>query len=301
LGKAYTYLRRLSLMESQVGIWDITEVVASVAVCPLVPQLIGVVQPRHASSAISLVNKYLPSKLNHLKRIKLLKDEPGSPRLCLLLGTSQHVAQMTDKVHEQLRTYLVEDATHTALVPSVRPKTEEEYEQAKQHWPLSVPPPSCEPPLEIKERMRITEYMKMAFSGLKDSLGAVVVDPLRDQVIAKTQEHDIPCRVSDLPNNNPLCHCAIAVIEAVSRLPPKEGYYLCSDLDLFITREPCIMCAMAILHSRFQRVFYCEPDALCGALGSVYALHSNQSVNHRFKVYRVAGSESRAPRAKDFL
>eukprot|EP00041_Stephanoeca_diplocostata_P033732 m.1121184 g.1121184 ORF g.1121184 m.1121184 type:complete len:249 (+) comp24398_c0_seq7:351-1097(+) len=46
--------------------------------------------------------------------------------------------------------------------------------------------------------------------------------------------------------------------------------YLCSGLDLYTTREPCIMCAMALLHARIGRVFYGSRLPSNGGLGSAY-------------------------------
>ncbi|KAI8819621.1 cytidine deaminase-like protein [Fimicolochytrium jonesii] len=72
----------------------------------------------------------------------------------------------------------------------------------------------------------------------------------------------------------------------------KSGY-LCTDLDLYVLREPCSMCAMALVHSRIGRVFYAvrEPH---GALGSAYKVHIHPSLNHHYKVFRdLCGGEAR--------
>lgn len=62
--------------------------------------------------------------------------------------------------------------------------------------------------------------------------------------------------------------------------------YLCTGFDAYISREPCIMCCMGLLHSRIARVFIGEARP-GGGLGSLYKLHANPALNHSFKVYRL--------------
>jgi len=62
--------------------------------------------------------------------------------------------------------------------------------------------------------------------------------------------------------------------------------YLCTGYDLYVSHEPCVMCSMALVHSRITRVFYCRPSRSCGGLGSVYYIHSQHNLNHHFKVFR---------------
>eukprot|EP00775_Hariotina_reticulata_P004711 gene4711-4961_t len=63
--------------------------------------------------------------------------------------------------------------------------------------------------------------------------------------------------------------------------------YLCTGFDCFLVREPCTMCAMALLHSRVARVVYCMADIRHGALGGRYRLHSQRSLNHHYKVHHM--------------
>ncbi|XWS22014.1 hypothetical protein CRYUN_Cryun30bG0107200 [Craigia yunnanensis] len=45
--------------------------------------------------------------------------------------------------------------------------------------------------------------------------------------------------------------------------------YLCTGYDIYLVWEPCTMCAMALVHQRFKRIFYAFPNPEAGALGSV--------------------------------
>jgi tRNA-specific adenosine deaminase 3 len=82
-----------------------------------------------------------------------------------------------------------------------------------------------------------------------------------------------------------------AAAEASSAQPGKQ--YLCTGYDCYVLHEPCVMCAMALVHSRVRRVVYCEPDAQLGALGGRIRLHGQKSLNHHYLVFS-AGSEGGA-------
>jgi tRNA-specific adenosine deaminase 3 len=71
-------------------------------------------------------------------------------------------------------------------------------------------------------------------------------------------------------------------------LSPGERPYLCTGYDCYLYVEPCVMCAMALVHSRLCRVIFCVPDLRGGALGgSGLRLHSRRSLNHHYAVYRM--------------
>jgi tRNA-specific adenosine deaminase 3 len=65
---------------------------------------------------------------------------------------------------------------------------------------------------------------------------------------------------------------------------PKTGPYICTGYDVYVTREPCAMCAMALVHSRVRRVFYGCPSPQ-GALGTQVKLHTLKGLNHHYEVF----------------
>ncbi|XP_010252376.1 PREDICTED: probable inactive tRNA-specific adenosine deaminase-like protein 3 isoform X2 [Nelumbo nucifera] len=63
--------------------------------------------------------------------------------------------------------------------------------------------------------------------------------------------------------------------------------YLCTGFDIYLVWEPCAMCAMALVHQRIRRIFYAFPNPNAGALGSVYRLQGEKSLNHHYAVFRI--------------
>ena len=62
--------------------------------------------------------------------------------------------------------------------------------------------------------------------------------------------------------------------------------YLLNSYDVYVKYEPCIMCAMALVHSRVSRVFFNKPSSK-GALQTLAKLHIMEELNHTFEVYKM--------------
>jgi len=80
---------------------------------------------------------------------------------------------------------------------------------------------------------------------------------------------------------------------------PKTGPYLCTGYDVYLLREPCAMCAMALLHMRTRRVFYSLPSK-DGVLGSNGTIHTLEGLNHRYEVFCNILNEDPSRAATEF-
>ena len=75
-----------------------------------------------------------------------------------------------------------------------------------------------------------------------------------------------------------------AEITAIKRACKKEGDWRLEDCTLYVTLEPCIMCAGAILQARIPLVVYGATDPKAGAVGTLFHLLNDNRLNHRCQV-----------------
>jgi tRNA(adenine34) deaminase len=81
--------------------------------------------------------------------------------------------------------------------------------------------------------------------------------------------------------NDPTAHAEIMAIRDAAL---KIGNYRLTDATLYVTIEPCAMCAGAIVNARIKRLVYGAPDPRAGAVSSVFQICNNSSLNHQVEV-----------------
>ena len=132
---------------------------------------------------------------------------------------------------------------------------------------------------DVRFMRRAMELAREAEKRDEVPVGAVITR--RGEIIAEgfnTREGD-KCAV---------CHAEINAITAACRA---LGGWRLPETVIYVTMEPCAMCAGAIMNARIPRVVYGAPDLRFGAMGSLFDL-SEMAVNHRPKVTRgVLGEE----------
>jgi tRNA(Arg) A34 adenosine deaminase TadA len=85
----------------------------------------------------------------------------------------------------------------------------------------------------------------------------------------------------NIGDNDPSAHAEIVAMRAAGK---KLGNHRMVGSTLYVTLEPCAMCAMAMIHARIARVVFAANDPKTGAAGSVFDLLNDARHNHRIKV-----------------
>lgn len=81
--------------------------------------------------------------------------------------------------------------------------------------------------------------------------------------------------------HDPTAHAEVIAMRAAAQA---LGNYRLLDTSLYVTLEPCVMCAGAMAHARVKRLVFGAPDPRAGAAGSVFNLVQTAELNHRLEV-----------------
>ncbi|XP_076603552.1 putative inactive tRNA-specific adenosine deaminase-like protein 3 [Chaetodon auriga] len=284
-----------------------------------------IVNKKETSRLVRELNGLFPlNGLQHVKRVRAVKEKdsphPLEVLVCLVSDAPDTKVVSIDALlpSDGVRSNGLGEP-FVVKVPARPPLTRPQFELASKHWPTSFHEDKqvtvalrgelFSPPQKARMHVYMTSALTAAKAGGElgmEAVGAAVVDPATERIIAVG--HD--CR-----GDHPLHHAVMVCVDLVARsqgggcysfdrypacrfTPPDPDTvqqtpdaetssqpYICTGYDLYVTREPCVMCAMALVHSRIGRVFYGTSSA-DGALGTKYKIHSHKDLNHRFEVYK---------------
>jgi tRNA(adenine34) deaminase len=105
-------------------------------------------------------------------------------------------------------------------------------------------------------------------------------------------------------HNRPIAACdptAHAEIEALRSGAEALGSYRLTDTTLYVTLEPCVMCAAALVHARVRRVVFGAFDPQVGAAGSLIDVFRLPGLNHQVDVFGGVLSEQCAELLREFF
>ena len=122
-------------------------------------------------------------------------------------------------------------------------------------------------------------FMRMALDQAQNAwlagevpVGAILVR--QGQVVATGYNRPIT-------THDPSAHAEMVALRHAAQL---LGNYRLPECELYVTLEPCAMCAMAMMHARLRRVVFATPDPKTGSAGSVIDLFSLGQLNHHTSV-----------------
>ena len=120
-------------------------------------------------------------------------------------------------------------------------------------------------------------------------IGAVVVSD--GAIIARGQN-----RV--LRDLDPTAHAEIVALRTAAKA---IGNFRLAGCTLYVTLEPCAMCAGAMIHARIDRLVFAVADPKAGACGSVLAVLNHPQLNHQMTVEQGIGADESAELLRNFF
>jgi len=143
-----------------------------------------------------------------------------------------------------------------------------------------------------RDRFFMAEALRLARRAADEGevpIGAVVV---RDgEIVGRGWNRNIAL-------NDPSAH---AEIMALREAGVEAGNHRLPDCDLYVTLEPCPMCAGAMIHARLARVMFGADDPKTGAAGGVFDLLCHPSHNHRLEVSGGCLAEESSALLREFF
>jgi tRNA(adenine34) deaminase len=133
------------------------------------------------------------------------------------------------------------------------------------------------------------EQARLAGEGGEVPIGAVVV--YNGVIIARAQN----CVIRHV---DPTAHAEMIALRTAAKT---VSNYRLSGCTLYVTLEPCAMCAGAMIHARIDRLVYGAADPKAGASGSVLSVLNHPQLNHQMQVEQGIGAEKSAELLRGFF
>lgn len=216
--------------------------------------------------------------LRHLKKVKCFES-----KIQVILGREELIKDHLDVMKNKFQ---LKNIT-TNKVPASQPFTQLQYLSVKDIWPVNFHQEKS-----IRKLLDGSYFSTSELNYINEKLNSIETETKKGNNVCVIidQKRKVLAKGIDDCTFHPLKHCAIDAIQQVSKIlltNECDNSYICTGTDVFISKEPCVMCAMALLHSRIGRLFVLGSNTLnsgCASDGSISRLkiHVNSRLNHRF-------------------
>lgn len=142
---------------------------------------------------------------------------------------------------------------------------------------------------DIKWMQHAIQLAKHAESIDEVPVGAVIVK--NNEIVAEGWNQPIT-------GNDPTAHAEVVALRAAAEA---LSNYRIVDTTMYVTLEPCTMCAGALIHARVSRVVFGATDPRTGAAGSVFDILTTKKLNHIIDVEQGVLEHECAQLLKDFF
>jgi tRNA(adenine34) deaminase len=143
--------------------------------------------------------------------------------------------------------------------------------------------------IDARYMSRALELARMAEAAGEVPVGAVIVKD--GAIVAEGWNRPIS-------THDPTAHAEVIAMRAAAQ--SIQNYRLL-DTTLYVTLEPCAMCASAMVHARVKRLVYAATDPRAGASGSIFNITQNSALNHRLDVQAGVMAEECAAALRTFF
>jgi tRNA(adenine34) deaminase len=134
------------------------------------------------------------------------------------------------------------------------------------------PVPEALSEMDVRWMRRAIELAQAAQNAGEVPVGAVIVK----DGLELAEGWNRPISTSD-----PTAHAEMIALRAAAQ---SIGNYRLLDTTLYVTLEPCAMCASAMVHARVKRLVFAATDPRAGAAGSVFNIVQHAALNHRLEM-----------------
>lgn len=253
------------------------------------------------------ISPYEDQSFIHLKRFEKISTLEKFPILRALLCTSSLLKK--DELENLIQHFSNEKENLQVLklfkteVPRVSPSNKEiAHQWSSTYWPISWKGNPSHQMLKAVD-FNIQEERTMIERLLFEAENTDRLYPYVTIIVQPLQHgFEILSIGYDDRKRHPLRHSVMQAIEMIARLEKEKRKtispiqkehtsYLCHNLVVYTTHEPCVMCCMALTHSRIERLVYIKDSPISGGLESNYQIGDRDGLNWKFEIWKWIGKK----------